>query len=58
MNPVLRGTTIVMFGGICAVIFWLALQERKTWIAIGIPLVYAVYVVANVLIWRRMKQRS
>ena len=59
MNPVLRITTIVMFAGICfGVILPLAIVEHKTWVAVGIPLVFAFYLVANIVLWRRMKQRS
>jgi len=36
----------------------IALQRHNTAIAVGIPVVFAIYLLANIVLWRRMKQRS
>lgn len=58
LNPVIRLTTIVMFGVICfALIVPLALQRHRPAIAVAITLVFLLYLVANIVLWRRMKRR-
>jgi hypothetical protein len=56
MVPFTRIITILMFGLICFVLIVpLAMQRHQPAIAIGIALVFACYLVANVVLWRRMK---
>ncbi|HUN29350.1 MAG TPA: hypothetical protein VMV65_06065 [Alphaproteobacteria bacterium] len=59
MIPFTRIMTIVMFGALCFVLIVpIALQRHNMLIAIGIPVAFALYLVANIVLWRRMKQRS
>jgi hypothetical protein len=56
MVPFSRILTVVMFGAICFVLIVpLALQRHQPVIAIGITIVFALYLVANIVLWRRMK---
>ncbi|MGB6987377.1 MAG: hypothetical protein WBD74_15500 [Candidatus Aquilonibacter sp.] len=59
MVPFSRILTVLMFGAICFVLIVpLALQRHQPAIAIGIGVLFAVYLVANIVLWRRMKSRS
>jgi hypothetical protein len=59
MMPFTRLITMVMFGVLCFVLIVpIALQRHNTAIAVGIPVVFAIYLLANIVLWRRMKQRS
>ncbi|HTZ56249.1 MAG TPA: hypothetical protein VMB20_14440 [Candidatus Acidoferrum sp.] len=56
MVPFTRIMTVVMFGVICfALIVPLALQRHQPVIAAVIAIVFALYLVANIVLWRRMK---
>lgn len=56
MVPFSRIITVVMFGLICFVLIVpLAVQRHQPAIAIGIPVIFAGYLVANIVLWRRMK---
>lgn len=56
MVPFSRILTVVMFGAICFVLIVpLAMQRHQPAIAAGIIVVYALYLVANIVLWRRMK---
>ncbi len=56
MVPFSRILTVLMFGAICFVLIVpLALQRHQPAIAIGIAVLFAIYLVANVVLWRRMK---
>jgi hypothetical protein len=47
----------VMFAGICfLLIVPLALQRHEPAIAAGMIVLFVIYLFANVVIWRRMKQ--
>jgi hypothetical protein len=53
-----RIMTAVMFGGVCfLLIVPLALQRHQIWLAAGASVLYAAYLVTNVVLWRRMKSR-
>jgi hypothetical protein len=59
MIPFTRILTMLMFGVLCLVLIVpIALQRHNTAIAVGIPVVFAIYLAANVVLWRRMKQHS
>lgn len=59
MMPFTRIITVLMFGVLCFVLIVpIALQRHNTMLAVGIPAVFAIYLVANIVLWRRMKQRS
>jgi hypothetical protein len=59
MIPFTRILTVLMFGVLCFVLIVpIALQRHNAAIAVGIPVVFAIYLAANVVLWRRMKQRS
>jgi len=50
--------TILMFAGICFVLIVpMALSRHNVPLAVGISVLFAAYLVANVLLWRRMKPR-
>jgi hypothetical protein len=54
--PFTRIITVLMFGVICfALIVPLALQRHEPIIAIGIAIVFVLYLVAQIVLWRRMK---
>ena len=56
MVPFTRIITVAMFGAICFVLIVpLALQRHQPAIAIGIAVIFALYLVANIVLWRRMK---
>jgi hypothetical protein len=59
MIPFTRIMTVVMFAAICFVLIVpLALQRHQTFIVIFIPVLFACYLGANIVLWRRMKRRS
>jgi uncharacterized membrane protein YjjP (DUF1212 family) len=58
MIPFTRIMTVVMFGVLCAVIAMLAFQAHNFYMMIGFPILYAIYVVVNLMLWKRLKQRS
>ena len=48
-----------MFAGICfLLIVPLARQRHNLPLAIGITVLFCIYLVANIVIWQRMKRRS
>jgi hypothetical protein len=56
MVPFSRIITVVMFGAICFVLIVpLSLQRHQPVIAVGIIVVFVLYLVANIVLWRRMK---
>ncbi|HEX8805339.1 MAG TPA: hypothetical protein VF741_00265 [Candidatus Aquilonibacter sp.] len=59
MIPFTRIITVLMFSVLCFVLIVpLALQRHEPWIATGITIVFVLYLVANIVLWRRMKSRS
>ncbi len=59
MIPFTRIMTIVMFAALCFVLIVpLALQRHQFVIAVGICVLFACYLAANLVLWRRMKSRS
>jgi uncharacterized membrane protein len=59
MIPFTRIFTVVMMAGICfLLIVPLAIRQHRTALAIGIVVLFVLYLVANVVLWRRMKRRS
>jgi amino acid transporter len=49
----------VLFAGICfLLIVPLALQRHNTGVAIAVVAVFVAYLVANIVIWQRVKHRS
>ena len=59
MVPFTRIMMVVMFAVICfALIVPMALQRHNTALALGIGTAFVVYLVANVVLWRRMKPRA
>jgi membrane protein implicated in regulation of membrane protease activity len=57
--PITRIFTIAMFGVICfALIVPMALHARNTFLAIGVSVLFAAYLVAQIVLWRRMNRRS
>ncbi len=59
MISITRILTIVMFGAICFVLIVpLALQRHNMVIAVGISVAFVLYVIVNIVLWRRMKPRA
>ncbi|MBV8637916.1 MAG: hypothetical protein JO322_07495 [Candidatus Eremiobacteraeota bacterium] len=59
MIPFTRILTVLMFGVLCFVLIVpLALQRHNMFIAIGISVAFVLYLIANVVLWRRMKRRA
>jgi hypothetical protein len=57
--PFTRIITVLMFGVICFVLIVpLALARHNLFIAVGIAIVFVLYLIANIVLWRRMKPRS
>ncbi len=55
MIPFTRIMTVVMFGVICfALIVPLAVQRHNMVIAVGISIAFVLYLIANIVLWRRM----
>jgi len=54
-----RIVMIVSFAVICFVLIEpLAIQKHQTFIEVGIPAIFAIYVVVNIVLWRRIKPRA
>jgi hypothetical protein len=59
MIPFTRIMTVLMFGAICFVLIVpMALQRHNPSLAVGIGVLFVVYLIANVVLWRRMKPRA
>lgn len=59
MIPFTRILTIVMFGVLCfALIVPLALQRHNMVIAVGISVAFVLYLIVNIVLWRRMRPRA
>ena len=59
MIPFTRVMTVVMFAAICFVLIVpMALARHNVPLAIGIAAVFLAYLVANVILWRRMRPRA
>jgi amino acid transporter len=59
MIPFTRILTVLMFGVLCfALIVPLALQRHNMVIAIGISVAFVLYLIANIVLWQRMKPRA
>ncbi len=56
--PFTRIITVLMFAVLCFVLIVpMALQRGNTLLAVGISIVFVLYLVANVVLWRRMRPR-
>ena len=54
-----RILTVAMFGVICFVLIVpMALARHNTMLAIGISVVFTLYLIANVILWRRINPRA
>lgn len=54
-----RVMMVVLFAGICfMLIVPLALQRHQTVLAVAVVVLFVLYVIANVVAWRRMQRRS
>jgi membrane protein implicated in regulation of membrane protease activity len=54
-----RVMMVLLFAGIAfLLIVPTAMQHHQTGIAAAIIVLFAVYVVVNIVVWRRMKRRS
>jgi hypothetical protein len=59
MIPFTRLITVAMFAVLCfALIVPMALQRHNTFLAFGIAIVFVLYLIANVVLWLRMKRRA
>ena len=59
MIPFSRIMTVVMFGAICFVLIVpLALRRHNTALAVWIAALFVAYLIANIVLWRRMKPRA
>ena len=59
MIPFTRIVTVLMFAAICFVLIVpMALQRHNTALAVGIGGIFALYLIANIVLWRRMKPRA
>ena len=59
MIPFTRIFTVLMFGAICfMLIVPMALQRHNVALAVGFSAIFAIYLVANVILWRRIKPRA
>jgi uncharacterized protein (DUF58 family) len=57
--PFSRVLTILMAGVVCfGLIIPIALQRRNAALAVAVGAAYAIYLVVNVLLWRRMRPRA
>jgi hypothetical protein len=55
----MRIMTIAMFAVLCfAFVVPMALQRHAPGLAIGISILFAVYLAAQVFLWRRMRPRA
>lgn len=58
MIPFTRIITILMAGVICfGLIVPLGFHAHNAAIVIGLPILFILYVIVNVVLWRRMKQQ-
>ena len=58
MIPFTRILTVLMFGVLCFVLIVpMALARHNMVIAIGISVAFVLYLIANIVLWRRMKPR-
>jgi hypothetical protein len=56
MVPFTRILTVLMFAVLCfALIVPMALQRHNVMLAGGISIIFVFYLIANVILWRRMK---
>lgn len=54
-----RVMMVLLFGGICfLLVVPRALAHHQTLIAVGVSVLFALYLVANIIVWRRMTRRS
>lgn len=54
-TSVSRLIVVLMAGVMCfTLLVPMALRNHQPWLAIGIGTIFAVYAVANVVLWRRM----
>ena len=59
MIPFTRILTVAMFAVLCFVLIVpMALQRHNAFLAISISVVFVLYLIANVVLWRRMKPRA
>ncbi|MBV8116937.1 MAG: hypothetical protein JOZ01_03105 [Candidatus Eremiobacteraeota bacterium] len=59
MIPFTRILTILMFAVLCFVLIVpMALQRHNTMLAVGISAIFVLYLIANFVLWRRMKGRA
>ena len=59
MIPFTRIITVLMFAVLCFVLIVpMALQRHNLPLAIGISVVFVLYLIANVILWQRMKPRA
>lgn len=59
MIPFTRIMTVIMFGAICFVLIVpMALQRHNVALAAGIGVLFALYLIANIVLWQRMKPRA
>jgi hypothetical protein len=57
--PFTRIMTVIMFGAICFVLIVpMALQRHNVALAAGIGVLFALYLIANIVLWQRMKPRA
>ncbi len=56
--PFTRIITVLMFGVLCFVLIVpMALQRGNMLVAAGISIAFVLYLIANVVLWRRMRPR-
>jgi uncharacterized membrane protein len=54
-----RLMVVLMAGVLCfTLLVPLALKNHQPWLAAGVGAVFAAYLLANVILWRRMKPRA
>ena len=59
MIPITRIITIAMTAVLCfGVIVPLAVHAHNVFLAVAIPIVYILYLVANVLLWKRLTGKA
>ena len=59
MIPFTRILTVAMFAVLCFVLIVpMALQRHNTFLAIGISIIFVLYLIANIVLWQRMKPRA
>lgn len=56
MIPFTRIITVAMFGVLCfLLIVPMAVQHHNLFLAVGISVVFVLYLIVNIVLWRRMK---